>query len=323
MKIDPIKNPYSADSWQDSEKGLEQLPRKLERYAIAKKRSVDMSNYIREKAENETGLASRVNHCGDWLVFRHFYTVDELRLHSADFCKKHTLCPLCAIRRGGKAIQAYMPKVQSVLDSNPKAKIFMVTLTVKDGLDLAERYKHLHSSLKKMTQKRRSHISNPSKNYHVEFVKSIGGVYSIEVKRGKNSGEWHPHVHMIWICNDTPNQQLLSKEWHEITGDSFVVDVRPLTEQKNAVGGFMEVFKYALKFSEMTLEDNWTAYKTLKGKRLVNPFGELRGVKIPNELTDPSLELPYIELFYKFVGGSAGFTLTKAERIAWHEKYTE
>lgn len=325
MDLDPIKNPYSEESWQgQSEQGFEQLPGKLEKYSKAKKRSSDMANYILENHEHERHLSNRVKHCGDWLVFRHYHTVDEVRLHSADFCKKHTLCPFCAIRRGGKAIQAYLPKVEQVLEKNKKAKLYMVTLTVKDGPDLKERFNHLTGSLKKLTQKRRNYFQNPEKRPYTEFVKALGGVYSIEIKRGKNSGDWHPHMHMIWICDDEPNQMRLSEEWKAITGDSFIVDARPMTTQENAVSGFMEVFKYALKFTDMTLEDNWTAFEQLKGKRLVNPFGELRGIKIPDELTDPVLDLPYIELFYNYVSG-AGYSLCKTERSedSWsYEDYT-
>lgn len=36
---------------------------------------------------------------------------------------------------------------------------------------------------------------------HVELVKALGGVFSIEVKRGKNSGLWHPHVHFVILCD--------------------------------------------------------------------------------------------------------------------------
>ena len=43
---------------------------------------------------------------------------------------------------------------------------------------------------------------------------------------------------------------------------------------------------------------------TLKGKRLTGSFGSMYGVKIPEKLDDmPLEELPYIEMFYRFVFG--------------------
>ena len=52
----------------------------------------------------------------------------------------------------------------------------------------------------------------------------------------------------------------------------------------------MEVFKYAVKFSDLTLADNWHAAQILKGKRLLNSFGSFRGVDIPDSLLDEPLD---------------------------------
>ena len=71
----------------------------------------------------------------------------------------------------------------------------------------------------------------------------------------------------------------------------------------------MEVFKYAVKFSDLTLEDNWHAAQILKGKRLLNSFGLFRGVEIPDSLLDEPLdELPYWDRFYRYLGGEYQFT---------------
>ena len=48
----------------------------------------------------------------------------------------------------------------------------------------------------------------------------------------------------------------LSQQWEAITGDSKIVDVRRLKPSKGTkddyMEAFIEVFKYALKFSEMS-----------------------------------------------------------------------
>ena len=93
-------------------------------------------------------------------------------------------------------------------------------------------------------------------------------------------------MHMIWLCSEAPDAHQLSREWEALTGDSFIVDVRPMYGE---IDGFLETFKYALKFSDLELSDNLHAYKTLKGKRLINSFGALRGVEVPEELTDDDL----------------------------------
>ena len=108
---------------------------------------------------------------------------------------------------------------------------------------------------------------------------------------------------MIWLCSEAPDAHQLSREWQALTGDSFIVDVRPMYGE---IDGFLETFKYALKFSDLELSDNLHAYKTLKGKRLINSFGALRGVEVPEELTDDDLDddLPYMLMLYTYRKGS-------------------
>ena len=116
---------------------------------------------------------------------------------------------------------------------------------------------------------------------------------------------------MILLCASAPSQSALSAEWHKITGDSMIVDCRPITsgESGDYSEGFMEVFKYAVKFSDLSLEDNWHASQVLKGKRLLNSFGLFRGVEVPESLLDEPLDsLPYWDRFYRFIGGEYRFT---------------
>jgi plasmid rolling circle replication initiator protein Rep len=319
------KKPSQTDQ---SKEGINGLPRKLDKYYKYSTTSLRMSNYIEiwiDVSKNEQRLthqekmnilkiAKKLDKCGAWLVFNHYYTIDELRLAGADFCKKHLLCPFCASRRGIKSIQAYAPKVEKVMIENPRLKMYMVTYTIKNGDDLKERFYHLKNCLKFQTDQKNRYFSNPDKYPFTEFCKAKGGVYSIEVKKGKNSKQWHPHVHMIWMCEVAPDPQKLSDEWKAVTGDSHNVDVREMSNGESQMDGFMEVFKYALKFSKMSLEDNFEAYLFLNGKRLCNPFGCLRGIKVDEDLTDDLLEgLPYMELFYNYKRNS-GYDLVKTKK---------
>ncbi len=106
----------NADSWSDEigVQGIEALPRRVDRYGKAKNRALDVAEYIGQLARSQPGqrslkdLSDRVAGCGDYLVFRHYYTVDKVRLHGAQLCMKHLLCPLCANRRGSRALKAYL-----------------------------------------------------------------------------------------------------------------------------------------------------------------------------------------------------------------------
>lgn len=291
--------------------GSELLPQRLAIYAKAHERTVAMSEYIRDQKNSNkqmrqslrAGLVNSLSTCGNYLLFRDYYTVHEIRLHKANFCKKHLICPFCASRRALKYTSAYMKKLEQVLKENPGLWPYLVTLTVKDGPDLLERFKHLKHGIDHMTviRKEAARGRRPS----IEMNKAIGGVSSYEIKRGKNSGEWHPHYHATWLCEEQPYETKLSEEWKDILGDSFIVDVKPFTEGQGVITGFLEVFAYALKFSTLTLEDNLEAFLKLNGKRFITQFGVLRGVEIPEDLEDEPLEnLPYVELLFKYMKGT-------------------
>jgi hypothetical protein len=189
-----------------------------------------------------------------------------------------------------------------IKESHGKIKASLVTFTVVNGEDLQERYQHLQKSMKQYNLQRSRANSNSSRNLPVEGNKALGSVWSYEFKRGSGSGLWHPHAHAVWLHYDDIDQAQLRREWLEITGDSHIVDVTPFHNQDDVVGGFLEVFKYAVKFSDMPLADNWHGYEVLNGRRLVASFGLFRGVIVPESLTDEPLEaLPYWEKFYRYM----------------------
>jgi len=328
----PKENPhFEGFLAEDSKVGGDDaavMPARLDRYAKAHHRAIRMSDYAMKMAESSTSrydriennkLAAKLHSCGNYLLFRNYYTVNKVRLHAAKFCDKSLLCPLCAIRRGARMVKTYLAKLEFIKKENPNLKAFLVTLTVKDGEDLDERFTHLYRSVQRL------HKTRSGKGQHSEACKAEGAVWSYEFKRGKNSDKWHPHVHAIWLCETPPDAKQLSKEWKKITGDSFIVDVTPFHNQDDVVSGFLEVFKYALKFSELTPEDNWESYKILSKKRLIASFGLFYGLDISGNLLDDELDdLPYVDMLYKFIFG-AGYSLTEKndlpEEFKTHRKF--
>ena len=280
--------------------GIEGLPKRVVRYGDAKKRALDVADFIAahvEEASDKT-TARRVEKCGSYLLFRHYLEPDLVRLHAAEFCKKHLLCPLCAIRRGAKALKAYVDRWEVIRAEKTALRPFLVTLTVKDGEDLQERFRHLYKAQRELWKRKQR-----GRGSVLDGV--AGAVWSYEFKRGKNSKLWHPHLHMIALAEVQPDQDELRAEWENITGDSFMCDVRPI-DQDDQVSGFMEVFKYAVKFSDQDEADTLHCWKLMKGVRLIGSSGCFIGVKVPEELTDEGLdldELPYVELLATYHAG--------------------
>jgi hypothetical protein len=102
------------------------------------------------------------------------------------------------------------------------------------------------------------------------------------------------------------------EEWHQITGDSFIVDVRPIVG--DPAEGFMEVFKYAVKFSDQPVAElHGTPSDALKGKRLLGSAGCFRGVEVPEELKTSCLMICLMSICsIDFCG--VGYRLSPANR---------
>ena len=327
-KEKPLSNSALAGEF-DKGSGIFHLPMRIERYSNAKARQIEILNHLTDYVDPALKIeriktvhddndalirtALRIAECGNYLVFNHYYTTGDVRLSKASFCMKHLLCPLCAIRRAAKQVKAYLERLEQLQIDYPHLKPYMLTLTVKNGPDLSERFEHLVRSVKKLQQRRRNFLRGTSSS---EFAKCRGGVFSFELT--KSAKGWHPHVHMVVLCDPSnpisfdishPKKSPISKEWLLVTGDSFVVDFRAISE--DPASGFIEVFKYALKFSDLSPQENLTAYLTMKGRRLTGSFGLFWGVEVPEKMTDDLLEdLPYIELFYKYT--KAGYSLARS-----------
>lgn len=151
-----------------------------------------------------------------------------------DRCKL-SFCPLCAkinsTTRYKKAIQ-----ILRVLSELEDYHIFMVTFTIKTGTELQDRMKALNDSLRKM---------QTNNAFWKNFC--VAGFRSLEVTRSQR--KWHVHCHYLvvsridWI--DENDLHKLKKYWLSITGDSHVINVKIIKDDK----GIKEVFKYALKGS--------------------------------------------------------------------------
>ena len=269
----------------------------------------DKRFYLASKA------AHKLNECGNYLLFKNYYTVEEIKLTKMRVCNQHLLCPFCASIRASRSIQRNNPKVLEVLRQNRKLKPVLLTLTVANGSDLAERQNHLMDAFRTLIKRRQDWLKK-GRGYN-EFCKLLGGFYSYENTYNEKTGEWHPHLHIFGVIEEWIDRESLSRTWHDITGDSMIIDVRRVKKHKELGYGkaIAEVCKYALKFGDLSVEKTWEAYLVLKGERKVGlrlsgSFGLLRGVKMDDEATtDDDLhdDLPYLEMLYKFVFGKKSY----------------
>lgn len=310
-ELDRIKGePLDADNLgREAREGFRKadLTARLGRYGKAKVGALQFSAYLDQVGES--ALSDDLKACGNYAIFRDYFTIGEIRLSQFCTCKKHLICPLCAIRRGARALRVYLARVEHLMRENSRLRPYLVTFTVRNGDDLDERFRHLAKCLREYHRKR-SRVRQFG-----EVLKASSAVWSYEfTNRGRG---WHPHVHAIWLCEEAPDENALRNEWHAITGDSFMCDVRPLASDADGsyVSGFCEVFKYAIKFADLEHSHRLHAYRQLRGKRLQDSFGQLRGLDVEVKDSDDLLDdLPYIERLYSFRDGQY------VERSAVHRK---
>lgn len=287
--------------WDDSER----LPDRVASYSTLKERTMQFVDWgldggIPVFTRADTKLFRKLQHCGQYLLFRQYALSRVTRLIGACSCKEHLLCAFCASRRGVRNAVAYKERVDHLLqiteEGNPQ-QLMLLTFTVKNGPDLWERFTHLRNSMKILLKRRNN--SNKGQRY-TEFVRFNGGVMAYEFKRGSGENLWHPHIHMLCMAEKGTfiDHHLLKQEWLEITGDSSVVNI----ERVQGDNAFLEVFAYALKFSEMEHADRWHAFGVLKGERLISSFGNFRGVEVDESPTDDMLETdePWLDLLFTY-----------------------
>jgi hypothetical protein len=165
----------------------ELLGERIARYGQAHARSLMMLEHLRgAPSQASTKTAAGLASCGNYLHFREYFTVGKVRLHNATFCKQHLVCPLCAIRRGAKALGAYLTRWQVLQEQHVELRPYLVTLTVKNGDDLEERQAHLTKSLRKLMTHRRHFNAGVPRAPWTELCKAQGGVYTLELtNKGK------------------------------------------------------------------------------------------------------------------------------------------
>ena len=161
-------------------------------------------NYPQDLPSEETTKAlksaQKLQGCGNFLLFKNFYTIDQTKLAKFHVCGQHLLCPFVLV----SVLQSLFRNIQNVLmkffKKNRKLKVALLTLTVKNGSDLGERANHLLTSFRTLIKRRQDYLKK-GRGFN-EFCKIDGAMYSYENTYNEKTGEWHPHVHMLVLLND-------------------------------------------------------------------------------------------------------------------------
>lgn len=153
------------------------------------------------------------------------------------------------------------------------------TLTLKHTMDpLHVQVTRLYAAFQKLRLR-------PLWKRHVD-----GGCVFIEVKWIAATHEWHPHLHAILHGRYFP-KTLLSSLWYSVTGDSFISDIRAVTDQG-------KISYYVAKYAGKSVNDTFLNRPALldevitsfRGRRLCHTFGTWRGLKLTESPSDRDWE---------------------------------
>lgn len=245
-------------------------------------------------------------------------------------CRQHLLCDPCAFARGARNLGKLMRAVEHVERQHPGLVPVMVTLSVKNDPDLRKAWAALHRVIGTVTDERRRALQGKLLGSCMRHVE--GGFMSVEVKRGKGSDWWHPHVHGIFFVHPEFLDGLrplakagrfmhvgLAELMKRATyGRSFINEVHPIVEDEADGDGegieaaersrfhqaLAEVCKYAVKLGDLEPDDRVRAWAELRGRRLLRSFGCFYNVALDDD-EDPTPE--ELSLFTRHSYGWDGY----------------
>lgn len=203
--------------------------------------------------------ADRVEKCGTVIGVRSCCSCGH-RQAVQTRCDLWQMCPTCCRRRGRQMAAELLRHKERV----PKVKGFrwrMLTLPVKNTGDAAADVRRLSQAFAKLW---RVNLKRP------------GAAAFRAIEFGALTGNVHLHAvyYGPWI-----GQAELSERWHQLTGDSYVVDVRAIEGNRR---GISEVAKYAVKLFAVPADRAIDFWQAIRGKQTTQRYGALRGLRSEN-----------------------------------------
>lgn len=279
-----------------------------------KKRSqAEVLRYLRTVDEK---LHHRLRSCASYLLIREWVETGETRLRNANFCKRHQICPACAVRRGARLAENALPRIQSVMAENSHLTPVHVTLTIPNSKNVSEGVERLKMAWKGMIDKRRKALAGTRGHNPIEWCKVEGGIRSVEVtNKGKG---WHPHIHALVLVNSFLDREALSREFVAFGGGKIVWANKVGSTEQELVPALLEVLKYPTKFGDLTPAQRYEFYQGTRKSRLTDSFGNLRGVKIGDiDQDDLDLDGAYRDWVARWYHQAQKYRLWRAD--AWDD----
>ena len=224
---------------------------------------------LHDASTSHTAISSFVN-CGAECTVEWSETKQRYRVVGSFCHNRH--CEPCMKAKSSLITNNLRDKLK---DRKKRSHRF-ITLTLRhSNTPLADQIARLYDSYKKL---RKTKLWKNSQK---------GGAATLEVKFQPYTKQWHPHLHIISEGNFISTYDL-SSAWHAITTDSYMVDVRAISQAKDVA---FYVGKYVTKGTNAEVWENPDAAKewvtAVRGVRMCATFGTWRGFKLLERKRDP------------------------------------
>lgn len=174
------------------------------------------------------------------------------------------ICPDCWLTKAGRELHRNLPKFLQAIEEDSHLTLVRVEVSLKTKAGRTQKQgvaeiKRAFKSLRRRTVMRHC----------------AGGIVRIE--NTVTSEGWHPHIHALLLVTKTISQFELSKNWREITGDSYIVNVNKVDDTaESLIGTFVYPFKPAdvTKMNRVQVEE----MLGMRGEKLGFSFGEIFGI---------------------------------------------
>jgi hypothetical protein len=209
---------------------------------------------------HEPELADKLRHCHSRLSVltcgRHIAQIIP------NFTCEFRLCPDCGRRRSRKLQNKYLPMMRAFLRHRHVTPVHLVLTQTHRAETRKQSAKRIKDAFTKLQRR----------SFWKEFFK--GGTWSLEFTKDKN-GLHHTHLHIVGFRRKFFDIELLRSEWLAVTGDSHVLNLKPI---QDIAAGLREVVKYVSKPLDIRRfgAEDLREFLKLKNMRMFGTFGEFR-----------------------------------------------
>lgn len=176
----------------------------------------------------------------------------------------------------------------------PKQPLRLITLTLKSSpAPLADVLDRLYAAWKDLKR-------------HRDIKRRVtGGVAFLEITYRADTGQWHPHLHVIASGQYLPHQ-LLKDAWLSCTGDSFIVHVTLIRSPDDAA---RYVAKYATKTINASVWADADALcefiRAIAGRRSIWTWGAWTRLRL-TQLPEPEAGWEAVEQLWTLITRARG-----------------